>query len=195
MNPVKLVLALVPFVVYGLLLQVLAPGPSALFSAAAAIAVVLSDLHGGVKAVPLAGAAILTVFALIGFLGGAGLQPFLTAYAHGLATMVLAAYILVTAGSAPFTAQYARQTVPQQFWHSPVFARTNRVISAAWGLAVAAMAFAHLLAAALTAADGQLPVITALLSWGIPVVAIVSAYHFTQNTAASAGSSAASTSH
>ena len=37
----------------------------------------------------------------------------------------------------PFTLQYAREQVPQEAWSSPVFIRTNYVISAAWALAFA----------------------------------------------------------
>lgn len=35
----------------------------------------------------------------------------------------------------PFTIQYAREEVPKEFWHNPVFVRINYVITGFWGLA------------------------------------------------------------
>jgi hypothetical protein len=37
----------------------------------------------------------------------------------------------------PFTLQYAREQVPQEYWNLPVFIKTNRLITAAWTLAFA----------------------------------------------------------
>ena len=34
----------------------------------------------------------------------------------------------------PFTIQYAREQVAPEFWHSPLFIRTNQYITAVWGL-------------------------------------------------------------
>ena len=34
----------------------------------------------------------------------------------------------------PFTIQYARDQVAPEFWHSPLFIRTNQYITAVWGL-------------------------------------------------------------
>jgi hypothetical protein len=39
----------------------------------------------------------------------------------------------------PFTLQYAREQVPQEFWTSREFLRTNDVITSVWALAFAAM--------------------------------------------------------
>jgi hypothetical protein len=44
----------------------------------------------------------------------------------------------------PFTLQYAREQVPPEQWSSPVFLRTNYVITAAWALAFAVMVVAEL---------------------------------------------------
>lgn len=39
----------------------------------------------------------------------------------------------------PFTLQYARESVPQEFWRQPEFVRTNVIITAAWAAAFAVM--------------------------------------------------------
>lgn len=42
----------------------------------------------------------------------------------------------------PFTLQYAKEQVPQEFWDTPLFLRTNYVISSVWAAAFAVMAAA-----------------------------------------------------
>ena len=46
--------------------------------------------------------------------------------------------LLIAAGSMtignPFTLQYAREQTPPEFWHTPVFIRTNYIITAVWAL-------------------------------------------------------------
>ncbi len=37
----------------------------------------------------------------------------------------------------PFTLQYAREQTPPEFWHTPLFLRTNYIITAVWSLAFA----------------------------------------------------------
>ena len=44
----------------------------------------------------------------------------------------------------PFTEQYARESVPREYWHTERFRSVNRRISPAWGLAIASMAAGHL---------------------------------------------------
>jgi hypothetical protein len=45
----------------------------------------------------------------------------------------------------PFTLQYAREQVPEEFWSSPQFVRTNYVITAVWALAFAVLVVADLI--------------------------------------------------
>lgn len=52
--------------------------------------------------------------------------------AHLALTVIVFASILV---GHPFTESYARETVPETYWDTPQFHRTNRIISAVWGLA------------------------------------------------------------
>ena len=39
----------------------------------------------------------------------------------------------------PFTLDYAREQVPEEFWHTPLFLRTNYIIASVWVLAFGAM--------------------------------------------------------
>ena len=46
----------------------------------------------------------------------------------------------------PFTLQYAKEQVPQEFWDTPEFLRTNYVISSVWAAAFAVMTAADAIA-------------------------------------------------
>lgn len=58
----------------------------------------------------------------------------------------------------PFTLQYAREDVPQEFWFDPVFVRANYVIAAVWALALAIMAAAD----GTATFDPQVPITSAV---------------------------------
>lgn len=60
------------------------------------------------------------------------------AFAHhmGLIVHVLLASVAWGSllGGVPFTIQYARESVPEKYWHEPHFIRTNQWITAVWGV-------------------------------------------------------------
>jgi hypothetical protein len=72
----------------------------------------------------------------------------------------------------PFTIQYARETVPEQFWDSPEFLHKNYVISSVW-----ALAFAILIATELTLL--RAPQLPPRIGIFVIVGAIVGALKFT----------------
>ena len=65
----------------------------------------------------------------------------------------------------PFTLQYARESVPKEFWTAPLFITTNRRITAAWAAAFAVM----------TAADAAAHYVEAIPVW-IDVAASIAAF-------------------
>jgi hypothetical protein len=73
----------------------------------------------------------------------------------------------------PFTLQYARERVPQQFWTTPVFLATNRTISGVW-----AVTFAVLVAA--DAAAEYVPAVPLGLDIGASVAVFLVAIWFTR---------------
>jgi hypothetical protein len=182
MNSVKIILGLVPFALFSLLAGSIPIGWAALAGMLAAIIVLLADLRGGVKAVPIVAVITMAAFAVLGLLGGHAIGLVLGTYGRGLATLVLAAFILITAGFAPFTATYAKETTPKQYWGSETFVRTNRRISIAWGGAVLVMAVGHLLAEGIAAAGITMPIIDAALNWGLPISAIIATVKYTKRT-------------
>ena len=124
----------------------------------------------------------LIVIAVVGFVGGPEVDAWLYDWAVPGVGLFLGLFILVLVPFAPFTDRFARESTPKAYWGSPTFKKINRVLSAAWGLAIVAMAVCSLLVAALdlysedfaTPGTGEL-----LLNWVIPIVVIVGMIKFT----------------
>jgi hypothetical protein len=72
----------------------------------------------------------------------------------------------------PFTLQYAREQVPQEFWSSPEFVRTNYVITAVWAAAFAVMVTAEACLLYLPGMSQRLGILATIL-------AVVAAVKFT----------------
>ncbi len=85
--------------------------------------------------------------------------------------------VLIAAGSMlarmPFTIQYAREQVDPQYWDSPVFLRTNYVITGVWALAFLVAAVAGWIGDAVLHDDDNL-----WTGWLIQVAAMVAAIKF-----------------
>jgi hypothetical protein len=183
MNPVKIVIGFAPFVLLTVLGHWLPVGWAALIALAAAIVVAAITAHGGLKILPVAQAVILIAFALLGFLGGESVKAFLAVYGRGLASLVLGLFIVLTATSRPFTAQFARQAVPPTEWHSPRFVELNRKLSLAWGYVVLILGACHVLGAFLDAQHIH-HVLALLVDWVVPIVAFIRVISFTRRIAA-----------
>jgi hypothetical protein len=87
----------------------------------------------------------------------------------GLLAIVLVSLVI----GMPFTLQYARESVPQELWTSPIFMTTNRRITAVWAAAFAVM----------TAADAAAHYVEAIPLWveiAASVIAFAVAIWFTR---------------
>jgi hypothetical protein len=177
MNPL-IIIGFIPQVVFTLLVTRLPLGWAAAAGLAVAVALIaVTAARGGVKILLVAQAFVLAAFTVAGFIIGHQAATSFAPYGRGIASLALAAFILATSYSFPFTAQFARGSVPPQYWKSPRFLGLNRRISVAWGLAVLAVGASHLAAALL--GDGA-AVLRILLDWGVPAVAAYLAYSFTR---------------
>jgi len=86
---------------------------------------------------------------------------------------LLAIVVVSLAIGRPFTLQYAREQVPEQFWALPVFIVTNRIISTVW-----ALAFAVLVAA--DAAAEYVPAIPVRVDVAASIAVLAFAFWFTR---------------
>ena len=124
----------------------------------------------------------LAAITVVGFVGVPDVDAWLYQWAVPGVGLFLGLFILLLVPFAPFTERFARQSTPQAYWGSPTFNRINRVLSAAWGAAIAVMGVCSLLVAALdlygdgfgSPGTGEL-----LLNWVIPIAVIVGMVKFT----------------
>ena len=182
MNPLNIVIGFIPQVVFMVLVNWLPlDGAAAVGLAVAVVLIAITAARGGVKVLPVVQAIILAAFTVAGFTLSHHDATTFEPYARGVASLALAAFILATSASHPFTAQFARANVPPQYWKSPQFLGVNRRISAAWGLAVLAVGVAHVVAARM---GGDARIIRILLDWGVPALALYRAYSFTKHSIA-----------
>ncbi|MGR6966585.1 hypothetical protein ACU610_19175 [Geodermatophilus sp. URMC 61] len=200
MTPLALVTGFLPWIVFSVVAQRLAADEvawGALVAAVmAAVAVLRDRRRHGPQILDLGSLVLFAVIAVTGFVGGPGVDRWLFEWGRPLVGVVLGLYLLLTVPVLPFTAEYARQTTPREYWGSPTFTKINRVLSTAWALAITAMGAASLLTTALgvdaTDTSGT-HLLELLLDWVVPVVVICAMVRFTATypdrvTGAAAGS-------
>lgn len=73
------------------------------------------------------------IFIAIGLIGFQWmvLGTYMSVLVNGMLAAI--AWVSLFAG-VPFTIQYAREQVAEEFWHTPLFLRINQYITAVWGL-------------------------------------------------------------
>ncbi len=173
MNPVKIIVGFIPFVLFSLLGNWLPVNISAAAALVVGLVILFTNLRGGVKVVSLIQVLVLAAIAILGSFGNSGLNSFLTEYAHGFAPILLGIYILATLPVRPFTEQYARLAVAREHWASPLFVSTNRKLSAAWGVVVLAMGVCHTISAMLVADHAVSALAAFAISWAVPVILVL----------------------
>jgi hypothetical protein len=182
MNPLSIIIGFLPQAVFAILANWVPLGWAAAAGLAVAVVViVLTAASGGVKILPVVQAVILTVFTVVGFTLAPDVAAMVAPYARTAASLALGTFIVGTSFFFPFTVQFARPNVPQEYWHSPQFLAVNRRISLAWGLAVLAVGVAQVAAALV---DGGSPILRILLDWVVPVAAAYQAYSVTRRAIA-----------
>ncbi len=147
---------------------------AALAALIAALVLNVPDLRRG--SFKILEAASLVFFAVLFVLGLAVNRQdlmWLETYAQTLANGVIAVVALGSLAFTPFTEQYARESVPRQYWDTPLFRRTNRILTAMWGGVFLVTALLGLLALHVKSGSDW-------LNWVIPIALLVAAIRFTK---------------
>ena len=187
----NILLGLTPFIAFFVLMRLVHPlgGLLGAFAVSVILGVVQWRRGETIKVLEIGSLALFGVLALYTLIAA----PDWTVATVRLAVdggLFLIALISLVIGQ-PFTLQYARESVPREFWTTPVFFSTNVRITAVWTAAFAVM----------TAADAAAQYVEAIPLWvdvAATVVAFAAAFWFTRwypatvrrrfGTAGSAGS-------
>ncbi len=185
MNPVRILLGMAPWIVFSVIVHDTGPQVATVIAAVLSLGLAIWQR----RLLEFTSLAVFVVLAVIAH-GGAANAEWVAVWGRTTAAVVLAAVMLLSAATVPFTEAYAKESVPQQYWGSPKFRETNRRISALWGLVVLGMAVSHVVAAlvnpdaataGLTSGHGNL-----LLNWVIPILLIAQGVKQTRRLAAHA---------
>lgn len=183
MNAVKIMTGMLPFALFSILAPPLGVGWAATAGLFSAILVVAATARDGVKELPAAQGVLLLGMAVIGFISDRRTDTVLIHYGPAIVALVLGAFMVATAHTTPFTAQFARRTVPPEIWHSRPFLEVNRRISIAWGLAVLFQGVCHVVGAQIGVEGLQLA-LRISLNQVVPLLALLVAAAYTKRLAA-----------
>jgi hypothetical protein len=135
--------------------------------------------HSSLKVIDAAGVVTFGVMTALAFTGSHSLRQNIVDYGRGSCALILAIVMLGSLLFVPFTEQYARESTPRAYWHSPVFRSINRRISAAFGLAVLVMTCGHFYSGYLESHGGLSNGANLILNWVIPVAVTLAALKYT----------------
>lgn len=143
--------------------------------------------RSSVKVIDVAGVLTFIVMAVLAFTGSHGVRQHIVNYGRGACALVLALVMLGSLLFVPFTEQYARESVPQEYWDSPVFRAINRQISAAFAIAILLMAVSHFYSGYRESQHDLSQRLNLVLNWGVPVVVILAAIRYTSRITSDSG--------
>lgn len=86
----------------------------------------------------LFGVAFFGILLAVRMLIGTGVEDWLSTWTGEMSNIALTVFAVTTlVVRRPFTLSYAKDMTPEEYWETPVFLRTNYVISAVWAAAFA----------------------------------------------------------
>jgi hypothetical protein len=165
-----MLIGLVPWVLFTIIAEHGTLKIAAISALVIAIGVCVYSAQGGGRPKLIEGAAVVTfaVFTVIALVADPSLSHWLTRYARAIAAAALALLVFASLLFVPFTEEYARERVPQQYWNSSQFKAVNRRLTALWGAIFLVMTVSHVIAGA---ADKRATNI--VFNWVIPIALVV----------------------
>jgi intracellular septation protein A len=153
MKSLSLILAFLPLIVFSVLARFLPHGyigvAGLVAAVAALIAIAASRPIRPPKILNICSLVLFALIAVLGFTLGKNDDRWLATWGGAGVGIILGLTILALLPLMPFTEQFARESVPQAYWSSPTFKQINRVLSAAWGVAIFGVGVSRIAAAAI----------------------------------------------
>ena len=161
--------AFLPWVLFTLVTQHDSLIAASVVALLAAVAIsVPSVLRGRPKVLELAAVAAFAGFTAVALFADTAADIDVARYARAIAAAGLALTAFGSLLFVPFTEQYARESVPRQFWNSPAFKQINRQLTVMWGCVFTAMIPSHLIAGAIDTHRSN-----TIFNWVIPILLVV----------------------
>jgi hypothetical protein len=163
-------LAFVPWVLFTLITQHDSLKAAAIIALIASVMIAFRSASrtGAPKLLELGAVLAFVGFTVLAFVADASTSAWLARYARAIAASLLALIAFTSLLFVPFTEQYARESVPRQFWSSARFKQVNRQLTLMWGCVFLVMVPSHVIAGAIDTRRGN-----TIFNWVIPIVLVV----------------------
>ena len=162
-------LAFVPWVLFTLITQHDSLKAAAVVALVASLVIAIRSVSAsGPKLLEMGAVVAFAGFVIVAFTVDASTAAWVARYARAIAAALLA---LIAFGSLlimPFTEQYARESVPREFWSSPRFQQVNRRLTLMWALVFTVMVPSHVIAGAIDTRRAN-----TIFNWVVPIILIV----------------------
>jgi hypothetical protein len=158
-------IALIPWIVFTVLASHSSLKLGSLAALAAAIVIAVPGVRAGrPKIIEVGAVATFIGFVVVAFVVDASTAHWVARYARGIAALILSLIAFASLFFTPFTEQYAREQVPEQFWGSPRFKEVNRKLTTMWACIFGAMVPFHAIAGTVNTKLGNI-----IFNWAIPL--------------------------
>jgi MFS family permease len=158
-------IALIPWIVFSVLASHATLTLGSVAALAAAVVIAAPGVRSGRPKLLELGAVVTFIgFVVVAFLADASTAHWIARYARGIAALILALISFASLSLTPFTEQYARDQVPEQYWGSPKFKEINRKLTTMWACIFAAMVPFHVIAGTINTKPGNI-----VFNWAIPL--------------------------
>jgi hypothetical protein len=162
-------IALVPWIIFTVLAAHSTLKLGSVVALAAAVVIAIPGIRSGHPKSLEVGAVITFIgFVVVAFVADAATAHWVSRYARGIAALILAAIAFGSLLFVPFTEQYAREQVPEQYWGSPRFKEINRKLTTLWGFVFIAMVPFHIIAGAINTKPAMI-----ICNWVIPIGLVI----------------------
>jgi hypothetical protein len=162
-------IAFVPWLLFSVITTHAEVRAAAVIALVASILISLPSLRDGrPKALEIGAIVAFVAFTVVALLADAETRDWLARYARAIAAGLLALIAFVSLLRTPFTEQYAREVVPEEYWSSTRFKSINRQLTTMWGFVFLLMVPSHVAAGAIDTHRAA-----TIFNWVVPIGLVV----------------------